>query len=298
MLSRILGIIVLVTFLGINSYAQEADTTSIWKTGLQSSLTFSQVSLSNWAGGGDNSIALNSFLNIYANRTKERSTWENGLNLAYGLTKLGEESLRKSDDKIEFSSKYGYKLKPGSDKWSFSSSLTMRSQFANGFDFPNDSVRISKFMAPGYFLISTGFDYKPAPSLSIFLSPMTGKITIVNDDRLAALGAFGVDPGEKSRFEFGSFIKIAFVKEVIKNVNVDSKIDFFSNYSENPGDIDINWETAIVMKINDFMSANLLTHLIYDKDVQFDITENDVVVDTEDRVQFKQVFGIGLTFKI
>ncbi len=284
---RILGFIFSVLWVSsIEAFAQGADTTKIWNFGLQSSFTFSQVSLSNWAGGGDNSVALNSFLNLQVNRKKSRSTWENSLNIGYGLTKIGDESVRKSDDKIEFYSKYGHHLSVTSDKFSFSSSFTFRSQFANGFDFPNDSVRISKFLAPGYFLISTGFDYKPAPSLSIFLSPLTGKITVVNDDDLAALGAFGVGPDETSRFEFGSFLKIQFNKEILSNVNLESKVDFFSNYSENPEDIDVNWETALVMKINDYLSANLLTHLIYDKDVQFEVIENDVLVDTEDRVQF------------
>lgn len=295
---RYLIIGVILPLLWSEGVAQDADTTKIWNFGLQSSLTFSQVSLSNWAGGGDNSTALNSFINILANRKKNRSSWENGLNLAYGLTKVGDESVRKSDDKIEFNSKYGYQLSEGSDKLLFSSSLIFRSQFANGFDFPNDSVRLSKFLAPGYLLIATGFDYRPTPSLSIFFSPVTGKITIVNDDDLADSGAFGVDPGEKSRFEFGSFVKIQFTKEIMTNVSINSKLDLFSNYSENPGDIDVNWETAFIMKINNFMSANLLLHLIYDKDVQFDVIENDLVVGTEDKVQFKEVFGVGLTFKI
>jgi len=277
---------------------QDADTTKIWDTGLQGSLTFNQVSLTNWAAGGDNSLALSSFINIHANRKKNRSTWENSLNMAYGMTKIGNEKLRKSDDKIEFSSKYGYQLSPTSDKLSYSSSLTFRSQFANGFDFPNDSVKISKFLAPGYFLISTGLDYKPAPYFSIFFSPLTGKITVVSDDDLAAIGAFGVDPGENSRGEFGSFLKLHFNKEIFTNVNLESKIDLFSNYADNPGDIDVNWETAIVMKINEFLSANFLTHLIYDKDIKNNVIENGVVVGQDDNIQFKQVFGIGLTFKI
>ena len=148
---RILGFIFSVLWVSsTEAVAQDADTTKIWNFGLQSSITFSQVSLSNWAGGGDNSVALNSFLNLQANRKKNRSNWENSLNIAYGLTKIGDESLRKSDDKIEFNSKYGHQLSVTSDKYSFSSSFTFRSQFADGFDFPNDSTRISKFLAPGY----------------------------------------------------------------------------------------------------------------------------------------------------
>ena len=108
----------------------------------------------------------------------------------------------------------------------------------------------------------------------------------------------GVDPGKKSRFEIGSFLKVHFNKEIVSNVNLESKLDLFSNYTENPEDIDVNWESALIMKINDFMSANLLIHLIYDKDVEFQVLENDIVIGTEDKVQFKEVFGIGLTFKI
>ncbi|MEQ9424252.1 MAG: DUF3078 domain-containing protein [Cyclobacteriaceae bacterium] len=278
--------------------AQEADTTQIWDTGLQGTFSFSQVSLSNWAGGGDNSVSLNSFVKIHAHRVKNRSNWENNLDLAYGLTKIGNNSLRKSDDKIDFTSKYGYQLSPDSKKLFWSSALAFRSQLANGFDFPNDSIRISKFLAPGYLFLSTGFDYKPAPFMSIYFSPATGKFTIVNDQRLADAGAFGVDPGSKTRSEFGAYFKLNFNKEILTNVTFESKLDLFSNYADNPEDIDVNWENAIVMKINDYLSANLLTHLIYDKDVVFEKTENGVVVGTEDRVQFKQVFGLGLTVKI
>ncbi|MDA0193813.1 MAG: DUF3078 domain-containing protein [Bacteroidetes bacterium] len=268
----------------LGAIAQDADTTKIWDSGLQGSLSFSQVSLSNWAGGGANSISLNSFIKIHAHRKVNRSVWENNLDMAYGLTKLGEASLRKSDDKVDFTSKYGYQLLASSEKLLFSSSFQFRSQFANGFNFPNDSVKISKFLAPGYIIVSTGLDYKPVPGFSIYLSPVTGKMTIVGDDRLASLGAFGVDPGENVRMEFGSFFKLIYSKEVVTNVAFETKLDLFSNYAHNPGDIDVNWENALVMKINDFLSANLLTQLIYDRDIKFDVIENDVVVGQEDKV--------------
>ncbi len=289
-----------ILFLGFTpgAIAQDADSINIWDSGLKGSLTFSQISLSNWAGGGDNSISLNSFIKIHAYRTVNRSVLENNLDLAYGLSKLGEASLRKSDDKVDFTSKYNHQLSPSFEKLFFSSSFQFRSQFATGYNFPNDSVKISKFLAPGYIIISTGIDYKPAPHFSISYSPITGKATIVSDQTLADLGAFGVDPGDNVRMEFGSFFKLIFSREVITNVDFELKLDLFSNYAHNPGDIDVNWENALVMKINNFLSANLLTQLIYDQDIKFDVIENDVVVRQEDKVQFKQVFGIGLTFKI
>ena len=74
----------------------------------------------------------------------------------------------------------------------------------------NQENYISKFMAPGYLMVSLGIDWKPKEYFSIMISPLTSKITFVNDDQLAAIGAFGVDPGDKYRAE-------EYAKEMILN---------------------------------------------------------------------------------
>jgi len=291
-------------------FAQEkADTTKIWSTGGVLSTTFSQVSLTNWSEGGQNSISGNALVNLFANYKKDRSAWDNTLDLAYGMAKQGEEGVIKSDDKIDFASKYGYKA---SKKWYYTAMISFKSQFADGYDYPNDSVVISRLMAPGYIIGSIGMDYKPNDNFTVFVSPVTGKITIVNDETLADAGAFGVEPaeidtatgnitthGKKMRTEFGGYLKVMFKKKIMKNVDIQTKLDLFSNYMENPQNIDVNWEVLISMKINKYLSANIMTHLKYDDDVDIAVDEDG---DGEPekfgpRTQFKEVFGVGFSYK-
>ncbi|MFC1732682.1 DUF3078 domain-containing protein, partial [candidate division KSB1 bacterium] len=282
-------------------YAQENDKTKFWKKGGSAALSFSQVSLSNWSAGGENAVSANSYLNLFANYKKGKSTWDNILELAYGMVKLGEENVRKSDDKIDFASKYG-QLATG--KWYYTAMLGFKSQFTDGFNYPNDSVAISRLLAPAYLLYTLGMDFKPNDNFSLLISPITGKTTIVNDQALADAGAFGVDPleidafgnvtkGKKIRNEFGAFLKMFFKKPVMENVNFQTKLELFSSYTKEPQNVDVNWETMIEMKINKFLTASINTNLIYDHDIQ--ITDKDG--NKGPRTQFKEVFGIGISYK-
>jgi len=270
---------------------------TLWKFSGITSLNLSQLSLTNWAAGGDNSLSGNVLINLSANYAKDKTSWENKLVLGYGLIKQGEDPTRKSDDQIDFASKMGIKA---GDKWYYTALLGFRSQFAPGYDRPGDADRtkISNFMAPGYLNISLGMDYKPSDAFSLLLSPVTGKFTFVLDDDLSAAGSFGLDPGQKSRGELGGYVKMAFKKEVLKNVTLDTNIDLFSNYLDHPQYIDVNWNLLLNFKVNEYLSASLLTQLIYDYDIKFgEDTTGDGEFDTfHDRVQFKELFGLGLTY--
>lgn len=272
--------------------------TTYWTVGGVSSLSFSQVSLTNWASGGDNSISLNGYFNIFADYKKDRSIWENSLELGYGLIKQGDRSFEKTDDKINFTTKYGRSLSANNDYWYWTMNFNLRTQFAKGFT-PDDNVNyISRFMAPGYLVIALGLDYKPSEYFSLSYAPLTGKITIVNDDLLSQAGAFGVDPGSKSRNELGSYLTAQFKKEILANVNFDSRIQLFSNYSENPQNIDVNWENALVMKVNEYITTSIINQLIYDEDIDIPIfDDNGVQIGAEPRVQFKNILGVGVTYK-
>lgn len=273
----------------------EADTA--WKFSGTTSLNLSQLSLTNWAAGGDNSLSGNALINLAANYTKDKTSWENTLKLGFGLIKQGDDPTRKSDDQIDLASKLGIKA---SDKWFYSGLLGFRTQFAQGYDNPGDvdRVKISNFIAPGYLNFSLGMDYKPTETFSLFLAPLSSKFTFVLDDDLSAAGSFGLDPGQSSRAELGAYIKMAFKKEILKNVTLDTKVDLFSNYLENPQHVDVNWDLLLTFTINEYLSASLLTQLIYDYDIKFGTdTTGDGMDDTfEARVQFKELFGLGLTY--
>ncbi|TND08539.1 MAG: hypothetical protein FD123_2043 [Bacteroidetes bacterium] len=286
------------------------DTTG-WKRGGVAGLNFSQTSLTNWASGGENSIAITNYLSLYANYKKEHTTWDNTLDLAYGLVQQGSQTLRKSDDKIDFSSKYGhYAFKK---VYYYSALLGFKSQFAPGFSYSSDgsSSWISDFASPAYGLLAAGLDYKPNAGFSMMLSPITCKMTMVMAPTLADAGAFGVTKairdaqgnkikdGENFRFEIGGYFKATLRKDIMKNVNLQSKLELFSNYAFNPAIIDVNWENLVSMKVNKFISAGISTQLIYDQDVAVPVDRNDDGINdgTGPRVQFKEVFGIGFSAK-
>lgn len=283
--------------------AASKDSVDGWKTGGSVTTSLSQTSLTNWSAGGENSVAVNGLLSLYANYKKGKGTWENYLDLAYGSIKQESyDNWRKSDDKIDFTSKFG---KQAVNNWYYAVLINFKSQIDKGYNYPNDSTRvvISKFLAPGYFLSSLGFDYKPNDKFSAYIAPITSKITVVNDDSLSAQGAFGVDPGEKVRGEFGGYARFFYKHDVMENITLQSKLDLFSNYLDDPKPkkIDVNWEVLVSMKVNKYISATIFTNLLYDFDTKIGEDKNDNGIvepgEMEAKVQFKEVLGVGFSYK-
>ncbi len=268
---------------------EPADTT--WQFGGVGTFATSQVALYQWAAGGEPSISAAALLNLFLNYNKDNISWENNLDLGYGLIRQGrgeDARTKKSNDRIELTSQYGMQA---SKKWFYSALLNFRTQFYKGFDYPNDSVLISDFFAPAYLTTSLGMEYKPLNNFQVYISPVTGKFTFVMNDSLSNIGKFGVDPGSKFRAEFGGFLKIAYNLGIMENVDFSSNVTFFSNYLENPEQIDVNAEFLLAMTINEFLTATINTMLIWDKDVVVQRDDGD-----EGSLQLKEVFGLGLSY--
>lgn len=286
-----------------------ADTSKGWKTGGMISLNLAQTQLVNWAAGGQNTIAINGLLSTYANLKKGKSSWDNSLDVGYGMLQQGKgTSFIKTDDKIDLSSKYG---QLASKHWYYAALLNFKTQMAPGYNYPNDSVMISNLLAPGYLLGALGMDYKPSDNFNLFLAPLTAKVTIVNDEKLADAGAFGVDKatydgtgklishGKRVRNEFGGYLRMQYKRNLMENISFSTRLEMFSNYLENPQNIDISWETILTMKVNKYISATLTTHLLYDNDIKIAVDKNnDGVTDAVGpRTQFKEVLGVGFSYK-
>ena len=166
-------------------------------------------------------------------------------------------------------------------------------------------------MAPGYGLLSLGMDYKPNDHFSAFISPATVKFTFVNDDKLASTGAFGVqkdiiDPTDSTKFiqrhkthreEFGAYVKLQYQTKVMENITFQTVLELFSNYFHNPQNVDVNWTTLTTFKVNKFISATLSTQLIYDDDIKVLRNVGDKKGTSGPDVQFKQVLGVGFSYK-
>lgn len=272
------------------TFAQEpapVDGDTLWKFTGVTSLSMSQLSLTNWAAGGENAISGNVFVKLSPDYDNGTINWDNDLILGFGLMKQGDNEADKSDDQIELTSKFGYRA---GKNWFYTALLSFKSQFANGYSYADDvKTKISSFLAPGYLNLSLGFDYKPTEGFSLLLAPISTKMTFINDQTLADAGVYA-PAGESFRGEFGGYIKIAYKKEILKNVLLDTQVDFFSNYVDNPQYVDVNWDLLITFKVNEFISASLMTQLIYDYDIKFGPAPG------QPKVQFKELFGLGLAY--
>jgi hypothetical protein len=303
-------VLFLVLVLSFNLKAQNPDTLpKNWKLKVIYGVNGSQTSFVNWNAGGRNNVAVLGFIDALGNYKKGNLKWDNDIHLALGavnyLGKIedGSKRFQKTDDRIEFNTNVGVRLK---EHFYLSLLGNLRTQSLDGFAYPNDSIAVSRFMAPGYTALALGIDYKPNDNIALFISPLASKMTFVKSDRLANLGAFGVDAatydglgnlltaGKQFRGEFGAYIQMKYSRNLAKNIDFKMSLQLFSNYVNNPQNIDVNGEALFNFKINSWLSSSLQWNLIYDDDIQ--ITDRDKNVGP--RTQFKSVFGLGMAFSV
>jgi hypothetical protein len=259
-----------------------------WKKGGLFNGTLGQTSLSNWAAGGDQfSFNANGLLSLFAFYKKGIHSWDNSVDLELGYINSTSLGTRKTNDRIDVVSKYGCQL---FDHMFLTGLFNFRSQFTDGFTYPNDTTKIktSAFMAPAYVIVALGMDWKPSNSLSIFLSPITSRWVIVRDDELSAKGAYGVDSGKTVRNEIGAYLTANCMKEIVKNLTYKAKLDLFSNYKHNPQNIDVFMTNLISMNVYKGFSFSIGADFIYDDDQKSFGKDKNAA-----RLQVRQFIGIG-----
>lgn len=281
-----------------------------WNTNNEVGFFLNQVSFSNWSAGGTNSISAILSGKASAKYKEETYFWNSSLNLRYGLNKQEKQSLFKTEDVIEVVSNFGLE-KSLESNWFYSARFSFNTQFANGYSSPDDENPISRFMAPGYVFLGAGMEYgRHIERFSVYASPLTLKTTFVLDEELANQGAFGVNPaiydmegnivkkGENTRQEFGVLLTGQFEDEVFDNIKLNSRLRLYTDYLVNFGNVDVDWEVNLDMKVNKFVQATLGSHLRYDHDIKSEIETNEVtneeIVVEGPKIQWKQLLGVGV----
>lgn len=278
----------IILLFGLFSFLANAQTdTTYWTNGGDLAINFTQVSFTNWSAGGQNSVAGVSKLNYSANYKKANIAWDNAINLGFGLSKVENIAVQKNEDIIDFSSKFGAKA---SEKWFYTTSLTFLSQFGPGYSDETNTTITSNFLAPANLNLAIGMDYKPSEKFNLLLAPLTGKSTFVMDEQIDET-LYGLQEGQNLRMELGASVKALVKASIMKNVGLTTEVGLFSNYLNNPQNIDVDWKLSVKMKINEYLSASIDTRLLYDADMLDP-------VDKVAKVQFKELLGIGLSFKL
>ena len=284
------------------------DSITYWERTNTVGLDINQIAFVNWNAGGSNSIsalAKGAFIRKY---TYRKLNWHNELILKFGINKQEGQELRKTDDQIQFNSTFGYRRDTISN-WYYSAKFNFNTQFANGYSYPNTTEEISGPFSPAYIFLGVGSEYiRKDIGLTAYFSPLTAKSTLVLNNRLADAGAFGVQGairdadgniirhGENSRTEVGILLTNQLKRQLFKNIMIDHRLSLYTDYLNNFGNIDVNWELALDMTVNEYVKANIGVHVIYDDDIKATEEIDGVVVNQGPKIQLKQMIGVGLSY--
>ena len=301
---RLVLLLFVLQFICSKLSAQGSDTTKIgkgkdtcWKAGGFVQLNFSQVSLTNWQAGGQSAITGTGIAHFEAIYTKGHHKWASRFDGAYGVTRQGADNAPfvKSDDQLKLFSQYTRVI----DKTlNYAISGDFKTTFTPGYHYKDTSgelrreALLSKFMAPAYLTIATGIEYRPSKNFYAMLYPLAGRFTFVYQDSLAKAGAYGVNPGQNIRAQFGANFRNVFKIHIMKNIDFRDELTLFDAY-DHPETVVVDWITALTMNVNNIVTATIGTHLIYDQSIK--VTRNDNTVGPA--VQFQEVVAVGLQYK-
>jgi len=238
-----------------------------------------QSSFENWIAGGISNVSGALGLNYDFNYQKNDWTWENKLIANFGLTKIKNQDIQKSSDLLEWNSVVGKKAK---GYWYYSAFLNFKTQFAD--DLNKDTKGPTKFLSPGYLQFGPGMLWKKSDNLKVNIAPATSRLIIVDKDLTEPDKAyFGVEEGKSTRYELGASVGAYYKLDLMKNISMENILNLYSNYLEEPQNIDLDYTMNLVMAVNDFISANLSYQTIYDDNAFRGL-------------QTRQVFGIGINY--
>lgn len=284
------------------------DSVSYWTRTNKLGLDLSEIAFVNWAVGGNNSFTVLFKGNFVRKYERKNIIWNNELITRYGLNAQEGQETRKTDDQFQFNSTFGYKRDTVSN-WYYSAKFTFNTQFANGYAYPNTITEISAPFAPAYIFLGVGGEYNRKDiGLTAYFSPITDKTTLVLNQMLADKGSFGVDAaitdadgniiknGRKSRTEVGILFTNQFKRQIFKNIMLDQRTTLYTDYLNNFGNVDVDFQFQLDMTVNEYVKANIGAHVIYDDDIKATEERDGQVVTVGPKLQLKQMLGVGLSY--
>lgn len=264
-------------------YAQEtpADNTetAAWTRSGTFTFLLNQSAFENWVAGGVSSISGTVGINYDINYLKDDWSWDNKIIASFGITKIKDQDIQKSDDRLEWNSVIG---KKAAGYWYYSAFLNFKTQFTDDLD--SDTEGPTKFLSPGYLQIGPGMLWKKSDNLKVNIAPAAAKLIVVDKAlTLPDAAYFGVEEGNSTRFEFGLSAGAYYKFDLMKNVSMENTLNLYSNYLEDPQNVDLDYTMNLVMNINKYISTTLTYQTIYD-DNAFQ------------GLQTRQIFGLGINY--
>ncbi len=266
---------------------------SDWKRGGVAKLLFNQAAFSEWASGGQNSISLSFHTDYDLSYSKNGWRWDTKFLGDFGLTKLsGTTFLRKTNDRFDLQSFLG---KEFSDTWSYSTVFGVKTQFARGYKFGQDAngnetrTLRTHFFSPVYIKLGVGLYWKKSKNLWVNIAPFTQRLTLVSRkftmDLPEGKEYFGVQKGDNHRFELGASVNALYKFSPMENMTLEQRLGLYSDYLDKAENVDVDYQIAAELEVNEYISTNLILQLVYD--------DNAV-----QRLQVREVFGVGVRMEL
>jgi len=287
---RKIAILLLCVFGMTGAMAQDTvpDSTKHWTTKGNLSLLFNQSNFNNWLPGGENNLSGNAGVNYDFNYKCVGWTWDNKVIASYGVVKTKNSPFeKKTDDRFELNSLFG---KKASGYWFYSAFLNFKTQITKGYVYGKDGngteirSEYTDMLSPGYLTFGPGMLWKKSDNLKFNLAPATSKITIVDrESTLPNEAYFGVKEGETTRYELGFHASGYYKLVIMANVSIENILGLYSNYLEDPQNVDLDYQMNVVMKINRYLTTNIAFQTIYDDNAFRGF-------------QTRQVFGVAVNY--
>jgi hypothetical protein len=240
-------------------YADQDRPAGGWSNRVVGSLSLTQARFDNWAQGGESTLGWQAAVNGKFINSGVRHEWANAVNLAYGMTKVGDDDASKSVDEIKIESVFTYKAGFYVDPYV---ATTAETQFSKGYEYTGSGrSAISDFLDPGYFTQSAGIG------------------RVYKDVFRTRLGA---SIKEKTKVEVGAESVTDLNLTLGDDLTFDSKLELFSNLKAS-NEIDINWDNLLTAKVEKYISVTLNVRVFYDRDI------------SKSR-QIKEALALGLTY--
>jgi hypothetical protein len=296
--------LLLAALLGLNctgiALAQDTNTSEEkrWTVTGENTILVNQSAFSNWAAGGINSFAGNLVFNYGFNYKNGNWSWDNKVLAAYGQSNQKSLGWRKNDDRLGLNTLLGYKA---TEKWLYTFFGDFATQFTDGYQYDKDNNKslISTFLAPAYLSFGPGVAFKESDNLRFNLSPAAARLIVVGNEELSNAGAFGVDPGKHLRSEFGASFDAFYKTDIMENVTMENSLKLYSNYLEDPQNVDVDYTFNLFLKVNKYLSVNGGVQLVYDDNTLIPRQKDGDIVPNSARpaLQVKQILGAGITYK-
>ncbi|WP_299666144.1 DUF3078 domain-containing protein [uncultured Polaribacter sp.] len=268
--------------LATTSYSQKKKKDTLpkpkWKINGRFAFIFNQSSFSNWASGGENTVAGNMNLNYDFNYKKKHINWDTRIITGYGLSHISEKGYRKTDDRFELNTLLGVKT---TTYWFFSFLGNFRTQYTNGYNYKKEpKLLVSEFLSPAYLTLGPGMLWKKSDNLNMNIAPATARYTFVND---FFSGQFGVEDGRNTAFSLGFNFSGYYKFSLMQNIEMENVFTMYSDYLANVGNVDVDYQTNIRFKVNKHIKMQMTFHTIIDDN-------------SSSKIQFRQLFGLGVNY--